>query len=448
MSKISLKTGIQKLKRFVDRPIIQNILIVGVVTLGIKGIGFYKELVIAENLGLSELLDTFLIAMLVPSFISTVFLGSYKNVFIPNYVVQINQKGSLRDFQTTSILITLSIAFFFMLIAYLFSDIYLTTIFPEHTEQYYDLIRIQLHYLLPCIAFWAVSSLLSGLLQVDKEYLHSTISGVFMSIATIVSLTFFREELEEKVLVIGILVGSFLGLLYLIIVSIKRGVIKIGKPNFSDSNIKQLIKQVPVKISSALINSLNPVVDQFFSAQLIIGSIAALNYGLKIPMLVVGLIGTALGNVLLPYFSDFAASNMKKAYLELNKILKYNLLICTIIALILYFLSEFVVSLVFERREFTADDTQIVYRVQEMYLIQVPFYVSGLIMNRFLTSINRNSFLVTTSVISLFLNVVLNYVLIEIMGVYGLALSTSLVSLVNTVIIYLYIQRIKKIQHV
>lgn len=436
------------MKKLLRQPLVRNVIIVGAATLAIKGIGFYKELVIAKNLGLSELLDTFLIAMLVPSFISTVFLGSYRNVFIPNYVIQIKQKGSLRDFQTTSVLITLGIAFLFILIAYLFSDVYLTTVFPGHTDGYYDLIRTQLHYLLPCIAFWAISSLLSGLLQIDDEYIHSSISGVFVSITTIIALIFFKDLLKEKVLVMGVLVGSFLGLIYLIIVSVQRNIIKIGKPNFTDSNIRQLIKQVPVKISSALVNALNPVVDQFFSAQLVIGSIAALHYGLKIPMLVIGLIGTALGNVLLPYFSDFAATNMKKAYFELNKILRYNILICVAISLILYLFSELIVSLVFERKEFTADDTQIVYRVQEMYLLQIPFYVSGLIMNRFLTAINKNKFLVISSVISLVLNVILNYILVEKMGVLGLAFSTSLVSFVNTVIIYLYIRHTKKLQYV
>jgi len=222
----------------------------------------------------------------------------------------------------------------------------------------------------------------------------------------------------------------------------------LGKPDFADTNIKTLLKQVPVKISSALINSLNPVVDQFFSAQLAIGSIAALNYGLKVPMLVIGLVGIALSNVLLPYFSNFAAENIKKGFAELNKILRFSIVICIIIAVILFISSEYIVSLLFERKEFTENDTQIVYRIQEMYLIQIPFYVSGLVMNRFLTSINKNSFLVKSSIVSLVLNLVLNYILIEHMGVYGLALSTSLVSFVNTLIIYLYIRNTKNKSYV
>ena len=117
MSKV--RSALLSFKKIVKQPLFTNILIVGCTTLAVKAVGFYKELVIAENLGLSELLDTFLIAMLVPSFISTVFLNSYSNVFIPNYVIQMKEKGNLKAFQTTSILITLSISLIFIIIAYL-----------------------------------------------------------------------------------------------------------------------------------------------------------------------------------------------------------------------------------------------------------------------------------------------------------------------------------------
>ena len=83
-----------------------------------------------------------------------------------------------------------------------------------------------------------------------------------------------------------------------------------------------------------------------------------------------------------------------------------------------------------------------------MYLLQIPFYVMGMIMNRYLTAINKNNFLVVTSTISLLLNIVLNYILIKAMGLYGLALGTSLVSLTNTVVIYIYIKRLNNLQNV
>ena len=67
-----------------------------------------------------------------------------------------------------------------------------------------------------------------------------------------------------------------------------------------------LFKQVPAKLTSGVLTGANDVIDHHFAAQLFIGSIAALNYGIKIPMFFIALIVMALGNVLLPYFSKKA----------------------------------------------------------------------------------------------------------------------------------------------
>ena len=121
---------------------------------------------------------------------------------------------------------------------------------------------------------------------------------------------------------------------------------------------------------------------------------------------------------------------------------------CGILAIALILLSQPIVSIIFERNAFTPENTEIVYRVQQMYILQIPFYVMGMVMNRYLTAINKNNFLVVTSTISLILNIVLNYFLIRTIGLYGLALATSLVSLVNTMIIYLYIKKINRLLYV
>ena len=71
---------------FSKSTVLKNILLVGGLTLVVKLIGFYKETVVSSAFGLSELLDTFFIAMIIPGFISNVFIGAFGSVFIPNYV--------------------------------------------------------------------------------------------------------------------------------------------------------------------------------------------------------------------------------------------------------------------------------------------------------------------------------------------------------------------------
>nr|WP_321226062.1 lipid II flippase MurJ [uncultured Psychroserpens sp.] len=424
---------------------ITNVITVGITTLIVSGFGFLKDIVIADSFGLSELIDTFYIAILVPSFISGVFLGSFNSVFIPNYVSELKTGKHIGAFQSTSFILTIGVAIFFLIIAFLFTDTYLELLYEGHTASYYELIKKQFYFVAPCILFWGFSSVISGLLTIDNEFKYSSISTIFTPISIILALLLFKDYLGDVVLAVGTLIGSILNFIFILGVAIKRGVIHLDKPDFKSHNVVKLFKQLPAKLSSSLLSGINPLIDQFFSQQLVIGSIAALGYGIKIPMFAIGIVGAALGNVLLPYFSKYAIDNPEDTFIKLKQILKYLILGGLVIVIIGVLLSYPVISILFERNAFTSNDTAVVSKIQQMYLLQIPSYVTGLVMVKFLTSINRNNIMVITSIIGLLLNITLNYFLIDIMGVYGLALATSLVSIMNSIVLYIYISKINKI---
>jgi len=437
---------IEFIRKGFKSPTIKNIIIVGAVTLFVKGLGFFKEAVVADSFGLSEILDTFYIAILIPGFMSTVFLGGFQSVFIPNYVIELKSGNDIRAFQTTCFLVTILIAVAFCLIAILFTDVYLENFFSGHTEGYYNLIKTQFYFVIPCMIFWGLSSMLNGLLTIYDEFTFSSMNSIFTPITIMICLFFFKEELGNIVLAIGTLIGSILNFLFLLIIALQKNIIKLGFPDFVSKNIKELFIQLPAKLSANILTGINPIVDQYFAAQLIIGSIAALNYGVKIPMFSIGLVTLALGSVLLPYFSKKVIENRDKAFSELKRILKFLLIGSSIVAIVLIIISSPLISLVFERNAFTSDDTLVVSGIQQLYLIQIPAYITTIIMVRFLESINKNRFMVLAAVICLILNITFNYFLIQHIGVYGLALATSAVAVVNSLILYYYISYLNKQQ--
>ncbi|GLU44893.1 putative lipid II flippase MurJ [Muricauda sp. NBRC 101325] len=420
---------------------------VAMVSLLVKGIGFFKEIIIADTYGVSELLDTYLIAVLVPTYVQNVFLNSYNSVFIPNYVYEKQDaNGNIGSFQGSNFLIAVLFSLFMVFLTYLAIDLYLKFLFPGHTEQYYHLIKIQLWIILPCMIFWGLSSLISGLLTVDNEFLHSSLNGIFVPLTTIIFLFAFYNVLQEKTLALGMLVGSVLSFLYLVIVAFKKKIIVLSYPNFKGPNLRLMLKQVPAKISSSLIHGLNPIVDQYYSAQLAVGAIATLNYGSKIPIVVLSLISAPMVNTLLPFFSKKALEGPKILYSYLKRVLGGSIITMGLLSIILILLSKFIITLLFERGTFTSNDTESVYVIQQLYLIQLPFYICAIVMNKYLNSINKNNFLVLSSIVNLILNIILNYFFLQWMGIKGIALATSIVYLVNASIIFLYIWQLNKSQ--
>ena len=432
------------LRALSKKKVIRNIATVGIITLLLKGLGFYKESVVAANFGLSEVLDTFFIAFMVPGFIMNVFIGAFKGVFIPNYIAELKTGNEVSSFQATGFFITLGIAGLFTLIAFLFTDVYLENFFPGHSVEYYELIKSHFQFLMPCIIFWGLSSLLSGLLNIADEFRLSTFSGIFVPIAIILCVFIFRSVLGDMVLAVGTLIGSVAGFLYLLVVCLRKRIIHLSWPKFGNANAQLMFAQVPAKVSSGFLTGMNGVVDQYFAAQLAVGSIAAINYGNKMPAFLNGILVVAITNVLLPHFSKMFLENKKRTFQQMFKMIKIVFLVAGVCAIIGVFLSDFLVALFFQRKEFTAEDTELVADIQQIFLIYIPFSIAAMIVVNFLTSINKNTVMAYVSLGALALNILLDYILIQYYGILGIALCTTIMVIGKDIALLYYAYKLSK----
>lgn len=426
-----------KLNSLLRNPVIKSMVIVAVVGLLVKVTAFYKETLIASSFGLNEVIDTFIIASLIPTFINSVFISSLTNLFIPNYITELKNGGNKESFQSVVFIITIGISVVSIIVSYFFIDIFLDIIYPNQPEANYQLIKDQFYIILPCLLIWGIGSVLTGLLEVDNKFLISTISDVFPILTMILFLIFFKDQLGPMVLAYGTLIGTIVGFLFLLSFAYKYRVFSLSKAVLN-SNSRLMIRQLPPKISSGFLSAMNNFVDQFFAGQLIVGSLAALSYANRIPAFGVAVVIMALGNVLLPHFSRLVNDNLKAAYLYLFKILKWlflSLLVATIIGI---FISDWIIELWLERDQFTHQDTLKVSALQKILLLNVPFYLCTLIIVKFLTSINKNSFMAWASLINLTINITLNIILVKRYGVFGLATSTSLVLIISSLFYFGY----------
>ena len=427
---------LNKIKNLRRNLVLQNIFMVGGITLLFKAISFYKEVLIASSLGLSLVLDTFLIAMLIPGFINSVFLGSFKNAFIPNYIAEMKTGNNIAPFQAMGFVITGGSSFVFILISFLATDVFLETLFPGHDLAFYQLVRSQLYYVLPCILIWGLGSLLSGLLNINGEFKAATGSGIFLPVTIIICLLFFKDYLGPYVLAIATLVGSILGFIYLLMVCYSRGIITIAKPDFKNPNGRIMLAQVPAKVTASFLSGMHSVIEKYFAAMLVVGSISALSYGKRLTLFTIGIISVSMSNVLLPYFSKQVINNKIKTFDTLYKLLKIVFVIGAIVSVVGITFSDTIIRLVFERDEFTAADTEVVSRIQQIFLIYLPFKVCGSLLVSFLTSINKNNYMAIVSFISVVLNLLFIYLLMDKLGIYGIALASTIGIVFRNIILF------------
>jgi putative peptidoglycan lipid II flippase len=114
------------------------------------------------------------------------------------------------------------------------------------------------------------------------------------------------------------------------------------------------------------------------------------------------------------------------------------------LTLIVFALSEPIVSLLFERGAFTKADTHLSGQVQALFVLQVPFYMLGILIVRLISSLQANHVLMWGAAINLFLNIFLNYLFMQWFGVSGIALSTSVVYFISFCYLFYMLWRVIK----
>jgi putative peptidoglycan lipid II flippase len=196
--------------------------------------------------------------------------------------------------------------------------------------------------------------------------------------------------------------------------------------------MRQVASQyAPMLVGTFLMGS-TTLVDQSMAAMLPSGSVAALNYGSKVVAFPLYLAATALGVAVVPYFSKMIAQqDWVGVRHTLNRYSGSIFLITLPLTIILVVFSKPLVQLLFQRGLFTASDTNIVAEVQSFYALQIPFYISGILVVRLISTLQANHILMQASFYNLISNVILNYLFMQWLGVSGIALSTTIVYLIS-----------------
>jgi putative peptidoglycan lipid II flippase len=169
--------------------------------------------------------------------------------------------------------------------------------------------------------------------------------------------------------------------------------------------------------------------------------VAALSYGNRMVSLIIGVGSLALGTAIFPHFSRMVATGdwtgVRSTVRAYGRLI---ILISLPTTLALVYFSDPIVTLLFERGAFSSGAAQLVGRVQALYLLQVPFYLLGIMGVRLLSALKKNHVLMGISAINLFINVIANYVFMRYLGLAGISLSTSVVYCVSAGLIYLFLR--------
>lgn len=418
---------------------------VGLMGLVVKGALTLKELTIAHRFGRGDALDAFLIAFLLPSFAVNLIMGALASALIPVLVEarhKQDQAATDRLLSTLAIISVVTLAGIALLLG-LLAPYYLPYLGSNFSPEKLRLTRELLYALLPWVVLNGMMLFGSSVLNASERFALPALVPIATPLATISFIWIAAQRWGAFSLAAGLVTGSLLEAAWLLTMVKHHGTALSFRWAGMDENVRTVLRQCVPMVAGTFLMGSAAVVDQSMAAMLPGGSVAALGYGNRIVSAVLALGATALSTAALPYFSKMAAVG---DWHGCRHTLKRFLLLVTAAAvpltLILIFFSTNLVRLLFERGAFTAADTALVSSVQICYAIQIPFYVSGMLFVRFLTSVRRNDLLMYAAALNLALDIVLNLILMRYWGVAGIALSTSLVYVFSCTFVAIFTTKI------
>lgn len=208
--------------------------------------------------------------------------------------------------------------------------------------------------------------------------------------------------------------------------------------------VGSLLRQAaPLFIGSAT-DMLLTLIDRTMASFLPEGSIASLAYAQKIFLLPLGVWAVQITEASYPYIaSAFALQDVEGGYHLARTALRRMLFFIVPATAGLLLLASPIVRIVYQRGAFTAQDTAIVARVLQGYLGVLLFSSVQYIQTRLFYARSNTMTPMIISLVSLGLNVGLNYLLGFVlgMGVYGLAVASSIAAFLSMVLMYVAYRR-------
>jgi putative peptidoglycan lipid II flippase len=402
----------------------------------VKLLAASKDLFVASRFGTGDELDAFLIAYLLPTFLINVVGGAVSSSLIPALIDTRERRGGdeARTLLSSVTTLALAVSVLLSLMLVLAAEPFLAVLASGFSPTKRALAHGLLVELLPVIPLGTLNGLSVASLNACNRFALPALSPMLTSLLTIAALAIGGRGFGVSGLVVGVTAGALLEASLLAASAWKVGLPPApGLPVWTE-DLGLAIRQFLPMVAGGLIMSSTTLVDQAMAAMLGPGSVSTLNYGGKLVAAVTTLGSIALATAALPHFSLLVA---KKDWTAIEETLQQGkrttVWLGVPATLVLIVLSPLLIRVWFEHGAFTSSDTAVVSQVQALLLIQIPFFMIGILYVRLLSALRASSALLVGSMLNFTVNIALNALLMRFLGVRGIALSTSLVYLVSLI---------------
>ena len=413
----------------INRKIFSAAMVVAMGTAFVKVLAVVKELVVAWKFGTSAEIDAFLIALTIPSFIFTVVGNSFNAALIPTYIKVREREGRIAAQKLFAGATIWSIGLLTITTGIMLATapLYLPKIAGGFSPKTLELTYQLLWMTSPMVLLSGINTVWGAVLNAGERFALVALAPILTPALTMIFLLVVTDWGVFS-LSVGLIGGQLLELLIIGRSLRQQGISLAPRWSGFDPHMREVASQYAPMIAGAFLMCSSDLVDRSMAALLPSGSVASLSYGNKIIALPITIATTALSTAVIPYFSKMVAQNdWKGIRRSLDRYLGLIFIVTVPLTGAIILCSEPIVRVLLQRGSFTASNSQLVAQIQACFALQIPFYIASILVVRLISAMRKNHILMWGSAGNLIINISMNYLFMQWLGVKGIALSTSFV---------------------
>ncbi len=420
--------------------------IILIITLTLSNVlGLLRDRFLAKNILTSDL-DIYYASFRIPDLIfNFLILGAITSAFIPVFSEYIMGKKLKEAYRITNSLINIAlVALIIMALLFiLFMPEIMPLVVPKFdTERMNETVKYSRLLMLTPI-FFSTSYILGGVLNSFKLFLSYSLAPIVYNLSIIVGAAFFASRFGVIAVVYSVIIGSILHLLIQLPPVLKLGFRFSAVFDWKDKAIKRIIRLMIPRTIGMGANQLMLIVYTAIASSLTAGSIAAFTLSNNIQTMPSVVFGTSFATAVFPTLTAKIALNDKESFaFYLNRTLRSIAFLLIPSSVIFILMRAQIVRLILGSGKFGWDDTK--RTALTLGLFSVSLLAQGLIplLARAFYALKNTRTPMYISIVTAAISIALGFPLAKMFGVAGLALSFSIASFINVVILFVYLRRI------
>lgn len=421
-------------------------ILIGMIVINIISLvlGFLRDSSIAYSLGATNISDIFIFITNLPTVLFSAIGWVIMSTFVPVYTdVMLNDsKENMNKFANTFIKLIGATSIIIMIFLYLFNNIAISVLAPGFKSDNFELTRKLFFIVLPSFALLTISSCLSAILNSYKKMLWVSSIGIPVNVMIIIGILFVYPCLGIEAAVAMMIIASLIQIVILVI-PLKNTDFKFSLDfDLGNRNIKKIMRMIGPMFIGVMAQQINMMFGGAITSTLNSGSLTAYNLANKVTNAAYNSIILIGISFIFPYLSESFSRGKVKEYLnQIKKSIDLIFIILIPIGILLIVLSSEIVSILYGYGKFSAEDIALTGNI----LIFLSIGIVGLgikeLINRAFYAANDTKTPMIYSVIGIIINIVLSLSLVKSIGVLGVAIGSTISTVVSSILIVISFQR-------